>query len=243
VTRQHSQNTPQKSTQAQTNQSSKKSSSANDRPYACQVCGKAFKRKHHLQEHSYIHSDDKPYKCDTCSKTFNQRICLTKHLPCREHEKQHRKPTCTKTLETGTSDVSHEQPQNQGNDQLFDFKETEVRLTGSGSICRLAEKIDSNSERSSSLGPCNAPEVKWHVNGSEQDGKSHLSNGVPLRDNLSSKDTENHATNAVECEESVTDNSRLNVSGVSSNTSALTAVTNDQTCSVKKQTATSQGET
>lgn len=37
VTRQHSQNTPQKSTQAQTNQSYKKSSSANDRPYACQV--------------------------------------------------------------------------------------------------------------------------------------------------------------------------------------------------------------
>ena len=37
VTRQHSQNTPQKSTQAQTNQSNKKGSSANDRPYACQV--------------------------------------------------------------------------------------------------------------------------------------------------------------------------------------------------------------
>jgi len=37
VTRQHSQNTPQKSTQAQTNQSSKKSSSPNDRPYSCQV--------------------------------------------------------------------------------------------------------------------------------------------------------------------------------------------------------------
>ena len=37
VTRQHSQNTLQKSTQAQSNQSSKKSCSANDRPYACQV--------------------------------------------------------------------------------------------------------------------------------------------------------------------------------------------------------------
>ena len=40
VTRQHSQHTPQKSTQAQTNQSSKKNSSANDRPYACQVTPK-----------------------------------------------------------------------------------------------------------------------------------------------------------------------------------------------------------
>lgn len=38
VTRQHSQNTAQKSTQAQANQASnKKNSSANDRPYACQV--------------------------------------------------------------------------------------------------------------------------------------------------------------------------------------------------------------
>ena len=108
----------------------------------------------------------------------------------------------------------------------------------------MAEKIDSNSERNSSLGPCNAPEVKCHVNGSEHDGKSHLSNGVHLRDNLSSRqNTENHAIDALDCEESVTDNSRLNVSGVSSSTSAVTTVTNDQTSSVKIQTATSQGET
>ena len=200
--------------------------------YSLQVCGKAFKRKHHLQEHSYIHSDDKPYKCDTCSKTFNQRICLTKHLPCREHEKQHRKPTCTKTLETGTGDVAHEEPRNQVNDQLFDFKETKVSLTESGSVCGLVENI--NSESKSSLGPCNAPEVKWHVNGSEHDGKSHLSNGVHLRDNLSSEDTKNHATDPAECEESVTHNSRLNVSGVSSSISAVTTVTNDQSSSVKK---------
>lgn len=126
--------------------------------------------------------------------------------------------------------MSHEQPQNQVNDQRIDFKETEVSLTGSA--CRLAEKVDSNSE------------VKCHVNGSEHDDKSHLSNGVHLRDNESSRqDTENHAINAVECEEIVTDNRRLNVSDVSSSTSAVTTVTNDQTCSVKKQTATSEGET
>ena len=128
-------------------------------------------------------------------------------------------------------------------DELFDFRKTEVSLTESGIACGLAENIESNSEGFSSLGRCNAPEVKWHVYGSEHHGKSHLSNGVPLRDNLLSKDSENHATNAVDCKESVTDNSRLNVSGVSSSTSAVATVTNDQTSSVKKQTATSQGET
>lgn len=128
-------------------------------------------------------------------------------------------------------------------DQLFDSKETEVSLTESGSGHGPANNIDSNSRSNSSLGPCNAPEVKWHVNGSEHDGKSHLSNGVPLRDNLSSRDTENHTTNAVGCEESVTDNSMLNFSGLSSSTSAVTTVTNDQSCSVKKQTPTSQEAT
>lgn len=48
-----------------------------------QICDKAFKRRHHLQEHSFIHSANKPFKCDACGKTFNQKISLTKHLPCR----------------------------------------------------------------------------------------------------------------------------------------------------------------
>ena len=149
-------------------------------------------------------------------------------------------------METGTGDVTHEEPRNQVNDQLdqlFDFKETEVSLTERGSVCSLAEKIHSNSESNSSLGPCNAPEVKRHVNGSEHECKSHLSNGVHLHDNLSSKDTENHATDVVECEEGVTHNSKLNVSGVSSSTSAVATVTNDQSSSVKKPTAMSQGKT
>ena len=128
-------------------------------------------------------------------------------------------------------------------DQLFDFKETEVSLTESRSVCGLAENNHSNSESKSSSGPCKAPEVKRHVNGSEHDGKSHLSNGVHLRDNPSSKDTENHATNAVECEERATLNIKLNVSGVLSSPSAVATVTKDQSSSVKKPTATSQGET
>ena len=70
-----------------------------------------------------------------------------------------------------------------------------------------------------------------------------MSNGEPLGGNLSSKDTENHAINAVDCEESVTENSMFNVSGLSSSTSAVTKAMNDQSCYPKKQTLTSQGET
>ncbi|KAL9980824.1 hypothetical protein ACROYT_G009462 [Oculina patagonica] len=242
VTRQHSQNAQQKLTsQAQANQASvKRSSSASDRPYACQVCGKAFKRKHHLQEHSYIHSDDKPYKCDTCSKTFNQRICLTKHLPCREHEKQQRKPSSTKTQETSTDQATHEQPQNQATDKLCDSKETKVSLTETGKGRRLANGVVSKSGESSHGDHCGTPQVKSHMSRSERDGKIQVTNGEPLRDNATSKDTQKplqgHATYAVDSKESGTDNSKLNFSG-----STVTAVTtNDQTSSVKNPTLTSQ---
>lgn len=70
-----------------------------------------------------------------------------------------------------------------------------------------------------------------------------MSNGEPLGGNLSSKDIENHATNVVDCEKSVTEDSMFNVSGLSSSTSAVTRAMNDQSCSIKKQTLTSQGET
>ena len=40
----------------------------NERPYPCDIWGKAFRRQDHLRDHSYIHSKEKPFKCLECGK-------------------------------------------------------------------------------------------------------------------------------------------------------------------------------
>lgn len=131
VTRQHTQNAAQNSNPCKSDQVSSKStgSKSTDRPYLCQICGKAFKRKHHLQEHSYIHSVDKPFKCDACSKTFNQRICLTKHLPCRaDHERRKRRPNTTATVTATDTQASEHRSKEKY--KIVDVKALDVEQKG-----------------------------------------------------------------------------------------------------------------
>lgn len=128
------------------------------------------------------------------------------------------------------------------NDQLC-----EGGFTESG--CDLANSAVSQSSHNSCADPSKTLEVKCHLNGSECDGNTHVSNGEPLRDIPVSKDTprpfEGHANNAVDFQGSVTDcSSNVTLSGLLPHTSAVTAVTtNDQTCSVKKPTQSSQEAT
>ena len=41
------------------------------RPYQCTQCDKAFKHKHHLTEHSRLHSGERPFQCPNCAKRFS----------------------------------------------------------------------------------------------------------------------------------------------------------------------------
>ncbi|MEQ2208905.1 hypothetical protein XENOCAPTIV_018928, partial [Xenoophorus captivus] len=50
------------------------------RPHQCQICKKAFKHKHHLIEHSRLHSGEKPYQCDKCGKRFSHSGSYSQHM-------------------------------------------------------------------------------------------------------------------------------------------------------------------
>eukprot|EP00088_Acartia_fossae_P015090 TRINITY_DN1818_c0_g1_i4.p1 TRINITY_DN1818_c0_g1~~TRINITY_DN1818_c0_g1_i4.p1 ORF type:complete len:572 (-),score=122.22 TRINITY_DN1818_c0_g1_i4:29-1744(-) len=50
------------------------------RPFACAVCPKRFRMKHHLKEHSLIHSGEMPYSCHLCPKRFNRSYTLKNHM-------------------------------------------------------------------------------------------------------------------------------------------------------------------
>ena len=50
------------------------------RPHECKICKKAFKHKHHLIEHSRLHSGEKPYQCDKCGKRFSHSGSYSQHM-------------------------------------------------------------------------------------------------------------------------------------------------------------------
>ncbi|XP_052259178.1 SWI/SNF-related matrix-associated actin-dependent regulator of chromatin subfamily E member 1-like isoform X2 [Dreissena polymorpha] len=50
------------------------------RPFKCEICDKAFKLKHHLLEHSRLHSGERPYECSLCGKKFRHSGSYSQHV-------------------------------------------------------------------------------------------------------------------------------------------------------------------
>ena len=50
------------------------------RPFPCEICGKAFKHKHHLTEHKRLHSGEKPFICKKCGKRFSHSGSFSQHM-------------------------------------------------------------------------------------------------------------------------------------------------------------------
>uniref|UniRef100_A0A4W5NDU6 C2H2-type domain-containing protein n=1 Tax=Hucho hucho TaxID=62062 RepID=A0A4W5NDU6_9TELE len=49
-------------------------------PHLCNVCGKHFIQKSHLDRHKMIHTGEKPFSCEHCAMAFNRPEYLRMHL-------------------------------------------------------------------------------------------------------------------------------------------------------------------
>ncbi|XP_078320479.1 uncharacterized protein LOC111103115 isoform X8 [Crassostrea virginica] len=58
----------------------KKERGEGPRKYPCDICGKAFKHKHHMTEHKRLHTGEKPYSCTRCGKRFSHSGSYSQHM-------------------------------------------------------------------------------------------------------------------------------------------------------------------
>ncbi|KAI6206889.1 hypothetical protein M3Y94_00965800 [Aphelenchoides besseyi] len=55
-----------------------------ERKFKCTQCPKAFKYRHHLQEHQRIHTGERPFQCRFCHKRFSHSGSYSSHMSSKK---------------------------------------------------------------------------------------------------------------------------------------------------------------
>ncbi|CAK1578861.1 unnamed protein product [Parnassius mnemosyne] len=81
---------------------------SDDRPCACDECGRSFRQWSDLKYHkASIHSDQKHFKCEFCNKEFARRYSLNVHRRIHTGERNYKCEYCTKTFRASSYRLIH----------------------------------------------------------------------------------------------------------------------------------------
>ncbi|XP_039105254.1 zinc finger protein 648 [Hyaena hyaena] len=88
------------------------------KPYACELCGKAYSHRGTLQQHRRLHTGERPYRCPFCDKAYTWSSDHRKHIRTHTGEKPYPCPDCGKAF-VRSSDLRKHQRNMHSNNKPF----------------------------------------------------------------------------------------------------------------------------